>query len=305
VPLVKKTVEHLTGIPIDYWVKVDMNGFQAIVDAVGGVDVVIDRDLDYEDPTDTPPLIIHLKKGAQRLNGEDALRFVRFRHDDQSDWGRAQRQQQFLQALVKAAKRPANIPRIPLLLKLGLENVETNLSPSQVAKMAGIAQQKMNGQSISNLTLQGEDLWTSDGYYLALDFEGMRATIRKLAGLPDDQGARARDATDAVAYKEALPKGSVGPLGLPEQPVATDQHDPTDPKAQPGTPAPKPGADLPPQPGTPPTVPGNLPPPASEPGPGSGETPLPPGMEPPPGNESPPAPGPGVPPPTTTGGNAG
>jgi LCP family protein required for cell wall assembly len=74
VPLVKKTVENLTGIPIDYWVKVDMNGFQAIVDAVGGVDVVIDHDLDYEDPTDTPPLIIHLKKGAQRLNGEDALR---------------------------------------------------------------------------------------------------------------------------------------------------------------------------------------------------------------------------------------
>lgn len=215
--LVKKTVENLTGVTVDYWVTVDMNGFADVVDAVNGIDVVIDHDLDYEDPWDTPPLYIHLKAGAQRLKGIDALHFVRFRHDAKSDWGRMERQQQAIKALVQAAMRPANLTKVPQLVRLGLDNVHTNMSPSQATSLANIAKNTINGDSITSVSLTGEDLWapknakdpdSSEAYYTVLDFVKMRATVREMAGRTNDPTVLERDRQAALAYESAIPFGS-------------------------------------------------------------------------------------------------
>lgn len=224
--LVKKTVENLTGMPVDYWVTIDMNGFADVVNAVDGIDVVIDHDLDYEDPWDTPPLYIHLKAGAQRLKGIDALHFVRFRHDSQSDWGRMARQQQAIKALVQAALRPANLTKIPQLVKLGLANVHTNMSPSQASGLANVAKSTLSGDSISSVSLSGEDLWaprnakdpeSSEVYYTVLDFAKMRETVREMAGLSNDPTVVERDRKDTLAYESAIPFGSADSGGWRQQ----------------------------------------------------------------------------------------
>ncbi|HLO01947.1 MAG TPA: LCP family protein [Symbiobacteriaceae bacterium] len=229
--LVKKTVETLAGVPVDYWVTVDMSGFAEIVDAVGGIDVVIDHDLDYEDPWDEPPLYIHLKAGAQRLEGIDALHYVRFRHDAQSDWGRMARQQQAIKALVQAALRPANLTRIPQLVKLGLANVHTNMSPSQASGLANVAKKTFSGDSISSVSLTGEDLWAPDNskdpdsietYYTVLDFAKMRETVREMAGIPRDAAVVERDRKDAIAYEKAIPFGSADSGGWRQELVGSD-----------------------------------------------------------------------------------
>ena len=73
-------LSNLLGIPVDYYVAVDLEGFVELVDAIGGVNFEVPIDMDYDDPTQN--LHIHFKKGMQYLNGEDALKVVRFRQNN-------------------------------------------------------------------------------------------------------------------------------------------------------------------------------------------------------------------------------
>lgn len=65
---------------MDYTVCVNLQGFTALVDAIGGVDFEVPINMDYDDPIQG--LSIHFKKGMQHLSGADALRVVRFRHNN-------------------------------------------------------------------------------------------------------------------------------------------------------------------------------------------------------------------------------
>lgn len=205
--LVKQSLAPLLKVPIDYTFVINMPGFEKIVDAVGGVDINVDANLDYDDPYDTPPTHIHLTKGQQHLDGHDALGYVRFRHDSQSDWGRMQRQQNFLRALLKASLQSRNLLRLPSLINTAMDNVRTDMSPSQLSRLALLAKDKLGPEGITGTTLAGDDLWTSEGYYTALHFEEMRDSVRQLAGIAADTSALAQDKQDAAAYNAALPKG--------------------------------------------------------------------------------------------------
>ncbi|MGW0586486.1 LCP family protein [Streptosporangium sp. NPDC002607] len=92
-----KTVESLTGIHIDHFVKVDFTGFKDMVDAVGGVEICVPEAIDDK------KALLHLSAGRQNLGGEQALGYVRARYSlgDGSDIGRIQRQQMFIASMVK------------------------------------------------------------------------------------------------------------------------------------------------------------------------------------------------------------
>ncbi|MFG1708233.1 LCP family protein [Nonomuraea sp. M3C6] len=92
-----KTVEALTRIHIDHFVKVDFTGFKSMVDAVGGVQICL------PEPVDDKKALLHLPAGRQTVNGEQALGYVRARYSlgDGSDIGRIQRQQMFIASMVK------------------------------------------------------------------------------------------------------------------------------------------------------------------------------------------------------------
>lgn len=130
----KEALSNLLGIPIDYYVKVKVEGFQKIVDILGGIDIYVDKDMHYKD--DTQHLYINLKKGYQHLNGYQAMGFVRFRHDPLGDLARIKRQQRFILALIQKIHSPAILPRLPFLLKEIYRNVETNFSLSDLLFLA-------------------------------------------------------------------------------------------------------------------------------------------------------------------------
>jgi LCP family protein required for cell wall assembly len=96
-----ETVRKLAGIPINYFVTVDFRAFIQIVNDLGGIYVDVDRRY-FNDNSDLPPgqryATINLRSGYQRLNGDDALAFVRYRHTD-SDLYRNARQQEFVKAV--------------------------------------------------------------------------------------------------------------------------------------------------------------------------------------------------------------
>lgn len=98
------TIEALSGIGIDHYLTVSFGGFRDIVDAVGGVDVCVDKDLV------DPFAGIHILAGCQTLTGRQALGFVRTRKLD-NDLERIKRQQQFLAALAKKLATPATVLR--------------------------------------------------------------------------------------------------------------------------------------------------------------------------------------------------
>ncbi len=98
--LAKKTVSEFLGYPIDYYVRIDFDGFVEAIDAIGGIDVVVPKTIhDEEYPTiDYGYQTFHIEAGPQHLDGETALKYVRTRHAD-DDFQRSRRQQQVLVAI--------------------------------------------------------------------------------------------------------------------------------------------------------------------------------------------------------------
>ena len=163
--LLAEVVSDQLGIPVDFTVSVDLKGFQALVEAIGGVDFYVPVDMDYDDPIQD--LRIHFAKGTQHLNGADAMKVVRFRHNNDGtgygseDIGRMETQQAFLKAVAKKAL--ANPGKINEYVKIFQKYVDTNLSLSD---MAWFGQQALSAglENISFSTLPGE--WHSPYIYL-------------------------------------------------------------------------------------------------------------------------------------------
>ena len=131
-------LEELLGIPIDYYVKIRLSAFRRLVNAVGGVWYNVPFDMNYDDPTQD--LHIHLQKGYQLLNGEQAMGLVRYRqnnsHSGYGDVGRVETQQEFMIAMLSQVLENATISTLPDLLDVFLNYVETNASTNDMLYFA-------------------------------------------------------------------------------------------------------------------------------------------------------------------------
>ena len=169
--LLASTVSEQLGIPVDYTVSVDLKGFAALVDAIGGVDFEVPINMDYDDPIQG--LSIHFKKGMQHLSGADALRVVRFRHNNDGsgygseDLGRMQTQQKFLKAVAKKMFSAGNIlTKVDDYAKIFSRYVDTDLTVGNLAWL-GTEVLKMGVDKIDFSTLPNE--WKSPYIYLDPD----------------------------------------------------------------------------------------------------------------------------------------
>jgi LCP family protein required for cell wall assembly len=125
-----QTVEELLGVPIDYYVVIKQEAIQGAIDGVGGLPIKVEKDMDYDD--NWGHLHIHLKEGQQRLNGEQVVGYMRFRHDQEGDFGRIRRQQQVVQTLSNQMKSPAIIMQLGQLFDVLNQHVKTNLRREQI-----------------------------------------------------------------------------------------------------------------------------------------------------------------------------
>ena len=160
--LLAQTVSDQLGIPVDYTVLVDLRAFQALVEAIGGVDFYIPVDMNYEDPYQN--LSIHFSKGMRHLNGAEALKVVRCRNGYASqDIGRMQTQQDFLKAVAKKMLTPASLTKLDDYCKIFLEYVETDLTVGNLVWLGGSVA-AMGTEKIDFATLPGD--WKSPYIYL-------------------------------------------------------------------------------------------------------------------------------------------
>lgn len=133
---VLKKVKEITGLEdLNYYVVIETNALRKVVDSVGGVKFDVPIDMNYDDEGQN--LAIHLKKGEQVLNGEQAEGVVRFRHNNNgtsypveygdNDLGRMKTQREFIKAVIKQTVKIENIFKIKQWLDILEENVKTNL----------------------------------------------------------------------------------------------------------------------------------------------------------------------------------
>lgn len=121
VSLTIDTVEEFLDVPIHYYARLNFEGFQDIVDALGGVTIDVEPQVARERPT-----LIGMT-GVHKLNGEQALDYVRFRMDREGDIGRVRRQQIFIRAIAKESLQLSTVLKAPTLLDKVGENLRTNI----------------------------------------------------------------------------------------------------------------------------------------------------------------------------------
>lgn len=163
---VRKEVSHLLGIPIDYYIKVDIKAFVALVNEVGGVEFDVPVDMNYDDPWQN--LSIHYKKGMQHLTGQQALEVVRFRHNNDmsgySDVGRTQTQQALLTAVAKKVLSWGNVPKVASFVNIFDTYVDTDLEVDDMIYFATQAIYVDLNNDVVTKTLEGRGDATYKGY---------------------------------------------------------------------------------------------------------------------------------------------
>ena len=142
------TIETYLDIPIDYYVKMNMEGFKDIVDAVGGITVENDMDLVYKKYS--------FKKGPLDLNGKEALIYSRIRKEDpRGDFGRQMRQRQVIQAVIKKGASLSSLTNYDEILGAIGKNIETNMSFNEMLSIQN--NYKSSLKNIKQSTLEGEN----------------------------------------------------------------------------------------------------------------------------------------------------
>jgi len=143
VGLTVKTVEKLIKMDVKLYISINFEAFKKVVDTVGGIELNVEKDMYYYDPTDGT--IINLKKGMQTLDGDKALQYVRFRNDEQGDfavdseghlYGRVARQVHFVRALARRLSKTRNLLTISQAINSALQYTDTNLDFSELIKLA-------------------------------------------------------------------------------------------------------------------------------------------------------------------------
>jgi LCP family protein required for cell wall assembly len=150
-------VEKLMNVPVDYFVKFNFKSFMKIVDDLGGIEVDVPVEFTEQDSNDNADAI-HLKKGVQKLNSEEALALARTRHVD-SDAMRGQRQQLVIEAILKKLTSVGSVTKVGNIIDDINGQFVTNLTFDDMLSFYKYG----SDSEIEKLQLQGEDCYMAKG----------------------------------------------------------------------------------------------------------------------------------------------
>lgn len=206
--LSQQTVEGLLGIKIDHYIVIDIHGFTKIIDALGGVDIDVEKRMYYEDPWDDDGgLYIDLQPGMQHMDGKTAVTYVRYR-DEEGDIGRIRRQQKFMKAVMDKLVSPAIIPRLPSMVSAMYDAVETDMSISELLSFLGTLQEAKNNGLKSEM-LPGKPVYIDDISYWVPDISKTRQILASTLGIKMNSTITNSIEYDAQEYKASMPDNAV------------------------------------------------------------------------------------------------
>lgn len=192
IDLTKQTVEDLLGIPIDYYAVTSFDGFEGIVDTLGGiyVDVPIRMKTNKGGGIDLQP-------GYQLLDGHQLLGFVRYRGDAGGDIARAGRQQLALKLIYQELTDPANVTKLPAVITQLMDMVSTDLTYNELLALINHFKHVDLATAFHNETLGGGSQTIDGVSYWLLDDEQMADAVQRLFfDEPGDNGGADADADE-------------------------------------------------------------------------------------------------------------
>ncbi len=180
-----QTISDLLDIPIHHYVKVDYNAVTQLVDAVGGVEVDIPQNMYYG------ALQINFKSGVQTLNGEQAVKYLRYRSYKTGDLGRIDVQQGFVKLLMEKVLSPSMVSNVPTYINILEENVETNMSKKQMLELSSAMLGKFDPSKMERVMLPGVPEYIGNVSYFLVDDSAKYELIDRLMSgiveLPEEE----------------------------------------------------------------------------------------------------------------------
>jgi polyisoprenyl-teichoic acid--peptidoglycan teichoic acid transferase len=176
--LLRQTVERFLGMPVDHAVTVDFDGFRQIVEQIGGLNLTVEKNMNYDDPTDNTH--IHLHKGQTLATGKQALDYARFRHDAEADTGRMRRQKEVIRAMIQKGGEPENWANLFKLSGIVGHHVKTDVPPRDWIRMY-INYRNLDSSDVRNVEIKGVNKISKvDGLWYFFVDESERGRIRRL-----------------------------------------------------------------------------------------------------------------------------
>jgi polyisoprenyl-teichoic acid--peptidoglycan teichoic acid transferase len=142
-------IEGITGLPINYWAMVNLEGFKELVDAVGGVTLNVRQEIPIGLPTDD--FYSHLEPGTRKLNGFETLWFARAR-DGSDDYSRMARQKCVMSAMLDQVSPQSALTNFEKIAKASSDMVSTDVPASEVDTFLSLAL-KAKSQKIATVSL--------------------------------------------------------------------------------------------------------------------------------------------------------
>lgn len=180
--LVQATIEYNFGIPIHYFAEVELQGFEKIIDTIGGVTIDVAAPIkdDVHPGEGFNTTRVYFPSGLQHMDGATALRFSRTRYDD-NDFARGNRQQQMLMTLREQAVQLNLITKANELLQDLGGAVRTDLSPTETLQLAKLGTE-IKGTDIHTYNLRDAttDQFDDRGFYLIPDWTAIRRIVSQM-----------------------------------------------------------------------------------------------------------------------------
>jgi LCP family protein required for cell wall assembly len=204
--LSKQAVEQLLGVPMDHYIIIDIKSFERIIDAIGGVDINVEKRMHYEDPWDDDGgLVIDLYPGEQHMDGKKAIQYVRYR-DGEGDIGRIGRQQKFMKAVLAKMITPEMVLRLPKLVDEISSALKTDMSVSELLDFAKLMK-NVHDNGLTAQMVPGQPAYIKDVSYWIPDITDLRELLLSELGRSISDEAEAKAQADEDEYMKSLPSG--------------------------------------------------------------------------------------------------
>ena len=202
--LTQDTVEEFLDTPVEHYVLIKVPAFKRIIDAIGGVDIDVEKRMYYVDEWDDDGgLVIDLYPGPQHMDGATAITYVRYRDED-GDIGRIERQQKFMKAVMNQVMSPSIIPRLPSIISEVMSSVETDLSFRQCLELAG-ALKEAQANGLKTKMVAGRPMYIDEISYWIPDVYDIREDMADMLGITISDNAKSEMERDASAYLASIP----------------------------------------------------------------------------------------------------
>jgi polyisoprenyl-teichoic acid--peptidoglycan teichoic acid transferase len=193
----KQELSQLLDAPIQRHLKVNVRAVQRVAEALGGIEVNVPKRMYYVDQSQD--LYIDLYPGLQLLRGEELTGYLRFRNDEMGDLGRMERQRDVFQKVFAKLIHPSTLARLPELLQIAGEDIDTDLSPVELGQLIAA----MASTELSASQLPGRLFWHDDLSYWMPDINrehGADPAAERLSERPVDEPDRQESGRESDQY---------------------------------------------------------------------------------------------------------